>query len=203
MSIQLPELEFANDSLEPFMSKQTLEYHYGKHHKAYVDKVNELIKGGPFQNSTLEEIVQKSDGPLFNNAAQVSNHNFFWRCLTPKREPEVSDDLKNKLIEDFESVEKFKDNFSKTAKEGFGSGWTWLELDQHQKLVIRWRPNAETPLKNHDATPLLVCDVWEHAYYLDTQNNREKYLENFWNIVNWKFVSQCFTSSQLEYRKAI
>lgn len=190
MSIELPELPFAMDALEPHMSKRTLEFHYGKHHKAYVNKLNELIAGTPLDKSSLEEIIlatHEKKPKIFNNAAQAWNHAFFWNCLTPTSQA-PSEDFEQLLTQHFGSVQEFKDQFTTSAKDLFGSGWAWLVKDKSGKLKIRALSNAETPLVLGEI-PLLTCDVWEHAYYLDYQNERPKYLEHFWKLVNWQFAA--------------
>lgn len=189
MAIELPELPFEKDALQPHMSKETLEFHYGKHHKGYVDKLNELIRGTPLDRRSLEEIVLETHlkkPKVFNNAAQAWNHAFFWNCLTPSPHS-PSESAEERLESAFGSLDGFKEEFSTAAKELFGSGWTWLVKTASGQLKIRPLSNAETPLVLNEI-PILVCDVWEHAYYLDYQNERPKYLENFWSIVNWEFV---------------
>ena len=189
MAIEFPELPFANDALEPHMSQKTLEFHYGKHHKGYVNKLNEVIKDTPLDRRSLEEIVRSTQlkkPKVFNNAAQAWNHAFFWNCLTPSvRAP--SDSVEIKLEQNFGSFDRFKDEFNAVSKDLFGSGWTWLVKTSTGELKVRPLSNAETPLVLGEI-PVLVCDVWEHAYYLDYQNERPKYLEHFWSLVNWEFV---------------
>lgn len=186
-AIVLPELPYARDALEPHMSRETLDYHYGKHHKTYVEKVNTLTAGTEFEDSSLEEIVEESSGAIFNNAAQVWNHNFFWNCLAPKPQPPAGELAK--ALESFGGLEGFQNQFAKAAIEVFGSGWVWLVKDESGKLKITTTSNANTPA--HDGQPaLLTCDVWEHAYYIDRRNDRGAYLKNFWPIVNWRFVAK-------------
>jgi Fe-Mn family superoxide dismutase len=186
-AIVLPELAYARDALEPYMSRETLDYHYGKHHKTYVEKTNTLIAGTQFEDSSLEEIVEESSGAIFNNAAQVWNHNFLWNCLAPKPQPPAGEVVK--ALESFGGLEGFQNQFAKAAIEVFGSGWVWLVKDESGKLKITTTSNANTPA--HDAQPaLLTCDVWEHAYYIDRRNDRGAYLKNFWPIVNWQFVAK-------------
>lgn len=187
----LPAFPFAQDALEPHISKTTIEFHYGKHHQTYVDNLNKLIIGTEFENSTLEEIVLKSSGGIFNNAAQVWNHTFYWNCLTPKSNLKPEGKLLDAIEKEFESYEQFKEKFTNAAVTLFGSGWAWLVKDKDGKLEIVQTSNAENPMRQ-GKTPLLVCDVWEHAYYIDKQNRRPAYLESFWNLVDWKKVEERF-----------
>lgn len=188
MKHQLMNLPYAFDALEPYMSKETMEFHYGKHHQTYVNKLNELIENTQFNDLTLTDIIKTSEGAIFNNAAQVFNHDFFWKCLTPNQ-ISISKTLEEVLIKHFISIEEFKKQFTAKAISHFGSGWTWLVEDENKNLKIITTQNAQTPLTTN-SKPLLVCDVWEHAYYIDFRNNRAKYIENFWNIVNWDFVEK-------------
>lgn len=188
MTFILPDLPFARDALEPFISAHTLSFHYDKHHKTYVDKLNALIPETPFANKTLDEIIKSSDGAIFNNAAQVWNHTFYWHCLTGETDQKPTAKLLELLNRDFSSMENFELQFKNSATANFGSGWTWLVLTPEGKLEIVNTSNAGCPLTT-DNIPLLTCDVWEHAYYLDTQNNRPGYLDNFFKIINWDFVS--------------
>jgi Fe-Mn family superoxide dismutase len=188
MKHELPKLPFAQDALEPLISAETLEYHYGKHHAKYVSTLNELISGTELELRSLEEIVQKASGKVFNNAAQAWNHTFYWNCLTPdSSEPEPP--LAAVIDQQFGSVDQFKQQFTDAATSLFGSGWVWLVKDATGKLTIEQGGNAETPFSK-GATPILTCDVWEHAYYIDYRNARPKYVEAFWNLVNWPFVAQ-------------
>jgi Fe-Mn family superoxide dismutase len=190
MQHQLPPLPYGLDALEPHISRETMEFHYGKHHKAYVDKLNELIKGKPQEKMTLEEIVRNSAGPIFNNAAQAWNHTFFWQCMSPDgRAPEG--DFARAIQGSFGSLEKFKDEFSSAATSVFGSGWTWLVTDASGKLAIKSTQNADTPIAD-SGIPLLTCDVWEHAYYIDYRNARPQFVKAFWNVVNWQFAARNF-----------
>jgi Fe-Mn family superoxide dismutase len=186
MALTLPQLPFARDALEPHMSRETLDFHYGKHHKTYVDTTNKLLAGSEFENSSLDDIVRMSSGKLFNNAAQVWNHNFFWNCLTP-RQSQPTGKLTQSISRQFESLDQFKKQFTETALNTFGSGWTWLVKDAGGELAIVSTSNAGNPL-TAGQTPLLTCDVWEHAYYIDHRNARATYLEHFWSLVNWSFV---------------
>jgi len=193
MQHQLPALPFALDALAPHISRETLDYHYGKHHQAYVKTLNELIKNTEFSEASLEDIIKRSSGVIFNNAAQVWNHNFYWQCLTPAH-TEPDDTLTNAIQAHFGSVEKFKAEFQKCAIANFGSGWTWLVKKPDGKLAIQNTDDAQTPLVTDD-TALLTCDVWEHAYYIDYRNERAKYLSAFWEIVNWDFVANNFDAT--------
>lgn len=188
---ELPPLPYAMDALQPSISKETLEYHYGKHHKAYVDNLNKLVPGTEFENMSLEEIIMKSSGPIFNNAAQVWNHTFYWNCLTPKSAKEPSGKLADAIKKKFGSFDEFKKAFTEAGTKLFGSGWTWLAKDGNGELEIINESNAGLPMKSNKKA-LLTCDVWEHAYYIDYRNLRPKYIENFWNIVNWDFVAENF-----------
>ena len=184
-AIALPPLPYAQDALEPHMSRETLEYHYGKHHKAYVDKVNALVKGSEFEDASLEELVAESSGDIFNNAAQVWNHNFFWNCLSPRRQSPGRQ--ATEALASLGGFESFKGQFDKAASGLFGSGWTWLVKDTRGSLKIVTTSNANTPARDGHVV-LLTCDVWEHAYYIDHRNDRAAYLKDFWPLVNWEFV---------------
>jgi Fe-Mn family superoxide dismutase len=185
----LPELPFAKNALAPHISEETLEYHYGKHHQTYVTNLNNLIGGTEFDNMSLEDIIRKASGGIFNNAAQVWNHSFYWNCLSPQGGGEPTGALAEAIKRDFGSVENFKAEFSKTAITTFGSGWAWLVKKPDGTLALESTSNAATPLTGENK-PLLTCDVWEHAYYIDYRNARPKYVEAFWNLVNWNFVAQ-------------
>lgn len=185
----LPELPYDKNALEPNISSETLEYHYGKHHQTYVTNLNNLIGGTEFENLSLEDIVRKAKGGLFNNAAQVWNHSFYWNCLSPQGGGQPSGALADAIKRDFGSFETFKDKFSKTAITTFGSGWAWLVKKPDGTLALESTSNAATPLTG-DNKALLTCDVWEHAYYIDYRNARPKYLDAFWNLVNWNFVAE-------------
>ncbi|MFC1971549.1 superoxide dismutase [Chloroflexota bacterium] len=191
MEHQLPELPYTKDALAPHISVETIEYHHGKHHKAYVDNINRLIAGTEFEKMSLEEIVQKSSGGVFNNAAQIWNHTFYWHCLSPKGGGEPAGELANALTKQIGSVDQFKEKFTNAATTLFGSGWAWLVKNPDGSLSIETTNNAETPLKEGKKA-LLTCDVWEHAYYIDYRNARAKYVEAFWNLVNWEFVARNF-----------
>lgn len=188
MKHELMTLPYTLDALEPLMSKETLEFHYGKHHQTYVNNLNNLITGTKFENSTLVEIILESDGGLFNNAAQVYNHDFFWKGLTPAQGT-IPAIVEAALVKTFGSVDEFKKEFTTKAIGQFGSGWAWLVQDENQDLKIVTTSNAANPLTDN-LKPILVCDVWEHAYYIDVRNARPAYLENFWKLVNWNFVEE-------------
>ncbi len=191
MTHELPKLPYALDALQPYISKETLEYHYGKHHQAYVTNLNQLITQTEFANASLEETIMKSSGGIFNNAAQVWNHTFYWHCLTPDGKGEPSGKLADAINKCFGSFEEFKKRFSQTAITTFGSGWGWLVKDDKGNLEIISTSNAGTPMQQHKKA-LLTCDVWEHAYYIDYRNARPMYVENFWKLVNWDFVAETF-----------
>ena len=192
MEHTLPALPYAMDALAPTISQETLEYHYGKHHKAYVDNLNNLIKGGEFENSTLEEIVKKSTGGIFNNAAQVWNHTFYWNSMTPNGGGAPTGALADAINAKWGSFDSFKAEFTKTAVTTFGSGWAWLVKTPAGGLELVSTSNAATPLTT-DNKALLTCDVWEHAYYIDYRNLRPKFVETFLNsLVNWSFAEANF-----------
>ncbi len=189
MAFTLPNLPYPKDALQPHMSAETLEYHHGKHHNAYVTNLNKLLEGKPEANKSLEEIIMSSDGGVFNNAAQVWNHTFFWNCMKPNGGGQPTGDLLAAINRDFGSFDKFKEEFTAAATTQFGSGWAWLVLDGG-KLSIMKTSNADLPMK-HGKTALLTIDVWEHAYYIDYRNLRPKFIETFLNhLVNWDFVSE-------------
>jgi len=188
MAIELPALPYDKNALEPHISAETLDYHYGKHHQTYVTNLNNMIAGTEHESAALEDIIRNSSGGLFNNAAQIWNHSFYWNCLSPQGGGEPDGALGDAIARDFGGFESFKDQFSKTAIGTFGSGWAWLVQKTDGTLGLSSTSNAETPLTGTDK-PLLTCDVWEHAYYVDYRNARPKYVEAFWNLVNWKFVA--------------
>jgi len=190
---ELPALPYAKDALQPHISAETLEYHYGKHHQAYVTNLNNLIKGNEFESMTLEEIIKKSSGGVFNNAAQVWNHTFYWNCLSPNGGGEPSGALGDAIKAKWGSFDAFKEAFSKAAVGTFGSGWAWLVKTADGQIDIVSTSNAATPMTSGQKA-LMTCDVWEHAYYVDYRNARPKYVEAFWNLVNWNFVAQNFAS---------
>jgi Fe-Mn family superoxide dismutase len=189
MSFELPALPYEKNALEPHISAETLEYHYGKHHNAYVVNLNNLLKGSKFEGLSLEEIVKASDGGIFNNAAQVWNHTFYWHCLSPQGGGEPEGKLAEAINQAFGSFAAFKQQFSDAAVKNFGAGWTWLVKTPEGSLAIVNTSNAATPLTSDDKS-LLTVDVWEHAYYIDYRNARPAYLENFWALVNWAFVEK-------------
>jgi len=188
---ELPQLPYALEALEPHISKKTLEFHYGKHHAGYVNNLNKLIAGTPFEGKSLEEIVKTANGGIFNNAAQVWNHTFYWNCMTPNPKAKPDGKLMGAIIRDFGSFDEFKTKFIDKCATLFGSGWTWLVADKDWKLSIVQTSNAQNPL-TEGLKPLLVCDVWEHAYYLDQQNVRANYLNEFWQVINWEFVEKSY-----------
>ena len=189
MAFTLPELPYARNALEPHMSEETLDYHYGKHHNTYVENLNKMVPGTEFEGKSLEDIIQSSSGGVFNNAAQVWNHTFFWHCLSPNGGGKPSGDLAAAIDKAFGSFDAFKEEFTKTAVTTFGSGWGWLVKKADGSLAIVSTSNAGNPMTSGDK-PLLTCDVWEHAYYIDYRNARPKFLEGFWNLVNWDFVAK-------------
>lgn len=191
MAFTLPALPYALDALAPHISQETLEYHYGKHHQTYVTNLNNLIAGTEFESASLEDIVKKSSGGVFNNAAQVWNHTFYWNSLSPNGGGQPSGALLDAINAKWGSVDAFKEAFNKSAAGNFGSGWTWLVKKTDGSLDIVNTSNAATPLTTSDV-PLFTCDVWEHAYYIDYRNARPKYLESFWSLVNWDFAASNF-----------
>jgi Fe-Mn family superoxide dismutase len=188
MPFTLPELPFGRDALAPHISKETIEFHYGKHHQAYVTNLNNLTGDTPWASMKLEDVIRKAEGGIFNNAAQVYNHSFYWSCLKPGGGGAPAGRVADALKSSFGSFESFKEQFTKAAVSHFGSGWAWLSRDAGGALVIESTANAGCPLRE-GKRPLLTCDVWEHAYYIDYRNARPKYVEAFWQIVNWDFVA--------------
>ena len=188
MATELPALPYDRTALEPHISGETIDFHYGKHHQAYVTNLNKMIEGTEFADMSLEDIIRKSQGGMFNNAAQVWNHTFYWNCLSPKGGGDPTGKLADAINAAFGDFATFKEQFSDTAVKTFGSGWGWLVQRADGSLALASTPNAATPLTGQD-TPLLTCDVWEHAYYIDYRNARPKYVEAFWNLVNWEFVA--------------
>ena len=187
MNFTLPELPYALDALNPHISRQTLEFHHGKHHLNYVNTLNTLIPGTRFEDASLEAMIREADGAIFNNAAQVWNHTFYFEGFSPKPKTEPTGALLQAIVRDFSSFDAFKEQFTKAALTQFGSGWAWLSQDKESKLVITKEPNAGNPLR-HGNNPLLGLDVWEHAYYLDYQNRRVDHIAAVWDIINWKVV---------------
>jgi len=191
MAFTLPELPYAKDALAPHMSAETLEFHHGKHHQAYVTNLNKLIEGKPEANKSLEEIILSSDGGVFNNAAQVWNHTFFWNCMKPNGGGEPTGELAEAIKRDFGSYDAFAEQFANAAATQFGSGWAWL-VKEDDKLKVVKTANADLPMK-HGQKALLTIDVWEHAYYIDYRNARPKFIDTFLkHLVNWDFVAQNF-----------
>jgi Fe-Mn family superoxide dismutase len=196
MPFQLPILPYNHGDLAPAISKETILFHYGRHHKGYVNKTNELLKGTPIKDANLEAIVRNSTGELFNNAAQAWNHTFYWQCLSPNpKDYKPSSALKRALESSFGSLEEFLEQFNDHAQKNFGSGWTWLVREPEGKLSILDTKNADTPI-TENCDPLLVADVWEHAYYIDYRNERKKHLEALSRVLNWKFASTCYDSAE-------
>lgn len=191
MAIELPALPYELDALQPHISRETLEYHYGKHHQAYVTNLNKLIADTEFANAPLEQIIKKSSGGIFNNAAQVWNHTFYWNCLSPNSGGKPSGELAKAINAAFGSLESFMEKFTQTAITTFGSGWAWLVKNAQGNLELLSTANAGTPMTSNQQA-LLTCDVWEHAYYIDYRNARPKYVAAFWNLVNWEFVNKNF-----------
>ena len=190
MAIELPALPWAQDALAPHISAETIEYHYGKHHQAYVTNLNKLIDGTPDAEKSLEELIGASSGGVFNNAAQIWNHTFYWNCLSPKGGGEPTGGVKSAIDAAFGSFKDFREQFSTKAATLFGSGWCFLVKKGDGSLAIEQLPNAGCPVATGD-TALLTCDVWEHAYYVDYRNARPKYIEEFWKLVNWDHVGSC------------
>jgi len=188
MAIELPPLPYPRDALAPHISAETLDFHYGKHHQTYVTNLNNQIKGTEFETLALEDIIRKAQGGMFNNAAQVWNHSFYWNCLAPNGGGEPGGALADAINQAFGSFAQFKEQFTQTALTTFGSGWAWLVQRADGSLALLSTANAATPLTGPD-TALLTCDVWEHAYYIDYRNARAKYVEAFWNLVDWNFVA--------------
>lgn len=192
MAIELPVLPFDKSDLVPHISEETIDFHYGKHHKTYVDKLNLLIEGTEFANMDLEEIIKKSEGGVFNNAAQVWNHNFYWECLCKATtDKKISPDLMEEINKTFGSFDGFVEEFTKSAVTLFGSGWVWLIKDSDGLSIVQ-TSNADTPMRS-GKKPILTCDMWEHAYYIDYRNVRPEYMKNFWELVNWEFISKNFS----------
>ncbi|PHS31395.1 MAG: superoxide dismutase [Fe] [Methylophaga sp.] len=193
MAYELPPLPFADNALEPTISAETISFHYGKHHQTYVTNLNKLVPGTEFEGMSLEDIIMKSSGGIFNNAAQIWNHTFYWNGLTANGKDAVSGDLAAAIDATFGSFDEFKAKFSTSAATNFGAGWTWLVKNADGSIEIVNTSNAGSPL-TAGQTPLLTCDVWEHAYYIDFRNARPKYVEAFWGIVNWNFVEANFAA---------
>ena len=193
MAFQLPELPYERNALEPHISSETLDYHYGKHHNTYVVKLNGLVEGTELANKSLEEIIKTSEGGIFNNAAQVWNHTFYWHCLSPNGGGKPTGELADAIDQTFGSFDEFVAKFSDMAVNNFGSSWTWLVKNSDGSLEIVNTSNAATPMTNGQKA-LLTCDLWEHAYYIDYRNVRPDYLKAFWALANWEFVADNFAS---------
>ena len=191
MAFQQPNLPYDLNALAPFVSEEQMHYHYNKHHAAYFKKLNGLIDGKPESAMSLEDVVKKSSGGVFNNAAQAWNHTFFWDCMSPSGSGKPSGSVLEAIQRDFGSFDAFKKQFSAQATTLFGSGWAWLASDSSGKLEIMPLSNADTPLK-HGKTPILTLDVWEHAYYIDYKNERPRFIEEFWDVVHWDFVNKSY-----------
>jgi Fe-Mn family superoxide dismutase len=189
MKHELPDLPYSADALEPHISAETLAFHHGKHHRTYVDKLNELIVGTPHEESALEEIIRNASGGIFNNAAQIWNHTFYWNCLSPDGGGAPSGKIAGRIESKWGAFEKFQGELTQSAVTNFGSGWTWLVQNGQGELEIVNTSNAGNPL-TEGKTPILTIDVWEHAYYIDYRNARPKYVEAYWNLVNWDFANQ-------------
>ena len=195
MTYELPPLPYALDALAPYISAETLNFHYGKHHQTYVNNLNQLIVGSGFEGQSLESIICSAQGPLFNNAAQVWNHTFYWTSMSPQGGGEPTGHLADAIQTQFGSFAAFKEQFNRSALSLFGSGWTWLVKNKAGELEIVNTTNAGNPLTDHKK-PLFTCDVWEHAYYLKYQNKRPDYVEAFWNVVNWEEVSRRYSEAK-------
>lgn len=191
MAFELPKLPYELESLDPVIDKRTMEFHYGKHHQAYVTNLNNLVPGTKWENATLEEIIKGADGPIFNNAAQVWNHTFYFFSFRSGGSTEPTGALADAIKNSYGSFADFKEQFSKAAATLFGSGWAWLSKDSAGKLQITQESNAGCPVRS-GLTPILTCDVWEHAYYLGYQNRRPDYVKDFWSILNWEVISARF-----------
>ena len=189
MAFELPALPYAKDALAPHISAETLDYHHGKHHKAYVDKLNTLVPGTEFEGKSLEDVIKSSSGPVFNNAAQIWNHTFYWNCLSPNGGGAPTGAIADAITKAFGSFDKFKEDFTNSAINNFGSSWTWLVKKADGSVAIVNTSNAATPLTDASVTPILTIDLWEHAYYIDFRNSRPNYINAFWSLVNWEFVN--------------
>lgn len=185
-----PDLPYSPDALAPHISAETLSFHHGKHHRAYFAKLNELVQGTPYAEKSLEEIIRSSEGALFNNAAQAWNHSFYWQSLSPEGGGDPGGKLSQAICSRWGSLDAFRDGFTAAALGQFGSGWAWLVQKADGGLDIRSTGNADSPLTEEGVTPLLTCDVWEHAYYIDYRNARPKYVEAWWSLVNWDFANR-------------
>jgi Fe-Mn family superoxide dismutase len=191
---ELPKLPYPENALEPHISAETLKFHHGKHHASYVEKLNKDIGGTEFESATLEDIIERASGPLFNNGAQVWNHNFYWKCMSPDGGGRPDNELASAIDDNFGNFESFKERFKKAATTNFGSGWTWLVKTGSGELDIVNTDDAGNPMRD-GLQPLLTCDVWEHAYYIDYRNARPDYVDAFWNLVDWDFVAANYLKS--------
>lgn len=200
--IELPKLPYKRDALEPHISQKTIDFHYGQHHAAYVKNLNNLIENTPYDKMSLEEIIKDSSGSIFNNAAQAWNHTFYWNCMTPDEESMPPVILMKAIEQDFGGLENFKQMFIKQAATLFGSGWLWLVKDENGKLSLLQTSNADTPLVHDGLTALLTCDVWEHAYYLDKQNRRAEYVNEFWDKIDWNTATKRLKNGKTCCKKA-
>jgi len=191
MAFELPKLPYSLEALAPHISKNTLGFHYEKHHQAYINNLNSLVPGTKFENASLETIVREAEGGIFNNGAQVWNHTFYFTSFSPNGGGEPKGVLLEAIIRDFNTLAEFREKFAKAAATLFGSGWAWLVKKPDGKLEIVQESNAGNPMRT-GLKPLLTCDVWEHAYYLDYQNRRPDYIQSFWNILDWDIVAKRF-----------
>lgn len=194
MAFELPALPYAKDALEPHISAETLEFHHGKHHNAYVTNLNNLVPGTEFEGKSLEDIIKSSSGGIFNNAAQIWNHTFYWNSLSPNGGGEPTGAVADAIAKTWGSFDSFKEEFNKMAVGNFGSSWTWLVKKADGSLAIVNTSNAATPITEEGVTPLITVDLWEHAYYIDFRNLRPKYLEAFWALANWEFANANFAA---------
>ncbi|UCH15574.1 MAG: superoxide dismutase [Bacteroidales bacterium] len=191
MNFELPKLPYALDALSPYLGEKTLEFHYGKHHNAYVNNLTGLVRGTKFENAKLEQIIKEAEGGIYNNGAQVWNHTFYFFGFSPDGKREPLGEMADAINKSFGSFDQFKEKFSKAAATLFGSGWVWLVKKDNSSLEIIQESNAGNPLRS-GLKPILTCDVWEHAYYLDYQNRRPDYINAFWNILDWDVISSRF-----------
>ncbi len=191
MPFELPSLPYPKDALAPFLSAETFDFHWGKHHAAYVTNLNKLVEGTDLAGKSLEELIKTAQGPVFNNAAQMWNHTFFWHCMSPDGGSSPKEALGEAIDRSFGSFTAFRDKFTASATGLFGSGWCWLARDASGALEILPLSNADTPLA-HGKTPVLTVDVWEHAYYIDYRNARAKFVEGFWEVTNWDYAAKAF-----------
>ena len=194
MSIELPALPYARDALAPHISAETIDYHYGKHHNSYVVNLNKMIEGTEHAQKSLEDIIRSSEGGVFNNAAQIWNHTFYWNSLSPNGGGAPSGALANAITSAFGSFDELKEKMTASAAGNFGSGWTWLVKNADGTLAIVNTSNADTPITDASVTPVLTIDVWEHAYYVDYRNARPEYLKNFWELANWEFAAKNYSA---------